>query len=344
MNRTKTVTASAARMGLLLLVGCALGLGAALMLVRPAAAEVNGPCGATLNGVNVASVDSSNRDNDIKVSQDASVPFLFTSDVGFVSHKIQLEFLGRWWTVSDKNDNGARQFSDSANVQDYATYGVGLYTVVGVGTLANGTTCTGAATVDVSGDPLTTVAGAVAVGAVALGTVVGLASGVTSAAKRLPVAEAPPPASTGSTAAEDEQAKALEEDWYARRLQEMKERDQGIWGCWSAAIMMLLTLPFMAISGGGRSPAPPPPVPAPKRRRLPWRPRVTLVGLICGIVAGAGVVVLLQQYSIAYPTRNEFITVLVAGAVVYGLLLPTLAGTVRWMRANRRLAAIRRSA
>jgi high-affinity Fe2+/Pb2+ permease len=108
--------------------------------------------------------------------------------------------------------------------------------------------------------------------------------------------------------------------------------------------MMLLTLPFMAISGGGRSPAPPPPVPAPKRRRLPWRPRVTLVGLICGIVAGAGVVVLLQQYSIAYPTRNEFITVLVAGAVVYGLLLPTLAGTVRWMRANRRLAAIRRSA
>ena len=141
------------------------------------------PCDATLNAVDVRGVDSGNRDNDIKVSQHDRVPIVMTSAKGFRSHKIHLEFSGRRWAVSNNTDDGSTTSSDSVNVDDYATWGVGLYKVVGVATLSDGTTCTGAATVDVSGNPLATVAGLVAAGTVVAGTVGAAATGALGAGR-----------------------------------------------------------------------------------------------------------------------------------------------------------------
>lgn len=60
------------------------------------------------------------------------------------------------------------------SVSDYATYGVGLYKVTSTATLSSGGSCSGSALVNVTGNPLTTVAGAAAAAGVGVG-VAGLA-------------------------------------------------------------------------------------------------------------------------------------------------------------------------
>ncbi len=101
--------ASGARMVLLILCAAALSLAWGLASVRTARAEIFGPgsCGATLNGVDVAGVDSGNRGDDISVRQHDIVPVTMTSAKGFKSHKIQLEFGGQRRTVSSKTDDGS---------------------------------------------------------------------------------------------------------------------------------------------------------------------------------------------------------------------------------------------
>ncbi len=74
------------------------------------------------------------------------------------------------------------------------------------------------------------------------------------------------------------------------------------------------------ISGGGQPPAPE------RGERLPrvgWRPRISAAALLGGLLAGAGIVVLLQQYAVAPLTRSLAIEGLVIGLVV-GLVLPSL--------------------
>lgn len=173
-----------------------------LATARTASAELTGACTATLNGVNVATLNSGNRANDIRVSQNATIPVVFTTTSGFASHQLQLEFAGRGWPISQKADNGAKQFTEQANVAQYAQYGVGLYKLIGVGALADGTSCSGAATIDVAGNPLETTAGQVAAGAVAVGTVVGLFSMAGAAA--------------ASPARDPNDSSRLAAEWYQR--------------------------------------------------------------------------------------------------------------------------------
>lgn len=295
---------------------------------RPAHAEITGDCQAFLNSEGVAPLNSADRSDDIHVKDDVRVPFQMSSPKGFKSHKIQLEFGGVRWTVSSKQDGGETQFSDSANVKDYATYGVGLYKVVGVATLMDGSTCTGAATVDVEGNPLSTVAGATAAGAVALGTVVGLASGAATAAG----------AGTGGQGEYDPEEPSSTE----------MTPQEGGWsmvGCFWTLPMLLLgvvMLPFLAVSPGGSEGGPPTTRAAHHIPRVRWRPRVTMLGVVTGLLAGAGGVVLLQQYALELPTQFVIVRTLLAGAVVYGLLVPTIGRTIAVMRVNRRLAMIER--
>lgn len=325
-------------------------VGALSAFTGTASAEISGPCGATLNGVDVKGVDSGNRDNDIKVSKDSKVPVVFTSAKGFKSHKIQLEFLSRRWTVSDQKDDGSTQFSDSVNVKDYAKYGVGLYKVVGVGTLVDGTTCTGAATVNVDGNPLTTVAGAVAAGSVAVATVgavaTGLAASSTSAGGLKPMQDVM------------DDLMDISDEVEAARLRAERLRAANaafglarVFGCIVVAALALLMLPFAAISGGGGSggsggavpPAGGPPAP----QRLPrarWTPRITLLGLVSGLLAGAGAVVLLQQYAIEYPTMAAAVRNVVIAVVLYGVVVPTIGRTLAVRRLNGRIAKLERTA
>lgn len=54
-----------------------------------------------------------------------------------------------------------------------------------------------------------------------------------------------------------------------------------------------------------------------------WTPRVSVVGILGGIVGAFGVVVLLQQYGRAYPTRSLLVVALAMGAIT-GVALPSL--------------------
>jgi hypothetical protein len=91
----------------------------------------------------------------------------------------------------------------------------------------------------------------------------------------------------------------------------------------------------MAMAGGGQPIAPTPT----KRRRMAWRPRLSVLGILGGLVAGAGVVVLLQQFSILFPTLTVAIIGL-AGGLAAGVLIPSLGALVRTRRVNRKLARL----
>jgi hypothetical protein len=328
---------------LLLIVGAATAAaGWGLTSAHVAHAEINRPdaCGATLDGVDVAPLDSSDRGDDIKVHQHDIVPVTMTSPIGFESHKIQLEFAGRRWTVSSKTDDGSTTFSDSVNIDDYATYGVGLYKVVGVATLTDGTKCGGAATVDVSGNPLATVAGAVAAGVVVAGTAGALASGGLAAGS---LGSAGNAAETAFTEGEQERLASLDQYEFAYHY-EPPPWPWSMFGCFWALPLMLLMLPFMAVAGGGAGPVEPQPGrELPRFPRVRWSPRITLLGAVSGLLAGLAVAVLLQQYSIEYPTQAAVIRDAVVGAVAYGLVLPTLGRTWAIRRFNRRIDALERT-
>src|SRR5438445_572873 len=141
-------------------------------LVTPAWADINGNCGATFKGVDIKGRGTSSAGDAIDVDNNEVVNVNMTSPAGFTSHKVELEIAGVSRTVSNQPDAGDTQWSDTVNVKDYAWMGVGLYTVTGSATLSDGSTCSGSALINVSGFPLTTVAG----GAAAAATIVGLAA------------------------------------------------------------------------------------------------------------------------------------------------------------------------
>jgi hypothetical protein len=122
------------------------------------------------------------------------------------------------------------------------------------------------------------------------------------------------------------------------------------WGCFCFAVVAFLLTPLLFVVGGApggvppRAPVAAPAAEQPPRRlpRAPWAPRVTLVGLVGGLLAGAGLLVLLQQFAVVYPTMSWAISLLVIGAVLYGLVVPTLGYTIGWMRLNGKVAKIER--
>jgi hypothetical protein len=322
-------------------------------------AEIDGPCGATVNGIDVNTLSSSDKGDAIKVDKGGQVALTMSSAVGFQSHKIELDYFGQKLPGDTNNDNGDTTFADFVNVDDYATAGVGLYKVYGTATLTDGTSCSGAVLIDVQGNPLTTVVGAVGAGAAAVGTV-GAAAGL------------------AASAASKSGGLGDLKDWIEDEFKETRERVESdtpdkptpdeaydevfdvvvggapappfnpfplLFGCLGTFIFTVITLPvrlpFMAISpgnGGGAPPARPA-----QRRRLPrarWTPRITLLGLISGIIAGAGGAILLQQYSGAIATRSLLVEMLIAGAVVYGLVIPTIGRTIAVMRVNARASQL----
>ncbi|MBI5285522.1 MAG: hypothetical protein HY874_10555 [Chloroflexi bacterium] len=343
--------------------------------VSTASAEIDGPCGATVNGIDVETLDSGDKGDAIKVKKGGQVELTMSSTVGFQSHEIELDYFGQKLPGDKRDDNGDSFFSDFVDVDDYATAGVGLYKVYGVATLTNGDVCSGAVLIDVEGNPLTTIAGAAGAGAVALGTVgaaAGLASSAASSSGGIGgIKDMVEEAFRESRATEKPAAGGLDDmkDMVEDAFRESRAKDEAaaeaarldrvlddlagngnpynplgaLFGCLGALVFAVITLPlrlpFMAISSGGDSA----PAPASKPRRFPrarWTPRITILGIICGLIAGAGAAVLLQQYSIAIATRALLIQMLIAGVVVYGLVMPTIGRTIAVMRVNGRVSQL----
>jgi hypothetical protein len=324
--------------------------------VSTASAEIDGPCGATVNGIDVETLDSSDTGDAIKVQKGGQVELTMSTTTGFESHEIELDYFGQRLPGDKRDDNGDNFFSDFVDVDDYATAGVGLYKVYGVATLTDGDVCSGAVLIDVDGNPLTTIAGGVAAGAVAIGTA-GAAMGTIASARSTAgglggiqdmVEDAFREERKREEAAED----ASRLDNLYDELADIAAGDAppfnpfgGLFGCLGALVFAIITLPvrlpFMAIASGGGGTA----GSSPRKRRFPrarWTPRITLLGIICGLLAGAGAAVLLQQYSIAIATRGLLIQTLIAGIAVYGLVLPTIGRTIAVMRVNGRVSSLER--
>jgi hypothetical protein len=203
----------------------ALAAAAGLVAPQAALAEIDGPCQATVAGQNVATRDTSATGDPIEVREKARVPVTMSATRGITGLKVELEFGGIGWTVHDEPTEG-ESWARTVDIGDYSKYGVGLYKIVGTSG-GQGFSCTGAALVEVEGDPLRTVAG-----------LVGLALAVVG----------------------------------------------GLGVLWVA---------FRARSGAA-----------------------PVVGLILGVLLGAGVAVLLQQFAILYPSLIVALIALGGGALL----------------------------
>ena len=137
----------------------------AAIVVPSAAAEISGPCNATINGQNVKDHGTGAFAGAITVENDAIVPVTMSAGSQISHLKIQIQFAGMSWTVRDKASHG-KSWSSDVKVNNYAKWGVGLYKVVGS---SGGVSCSGSALVKVKGNPLTTVAGIVGLVAALMG-------------------------------------------------------------------------------------------------------------------------------------------------------------------------------
>ena len=133
-----------------------------LLASSPAGATVNGPCSASIAGEDVRAHGTGATSVAISVAKGTSVPVTMRSAQPITHLQVQLEFGGFRWTVHNKPTTGT-SWVQSVAVDRYATYGVGLYKVIGSSS-AGGSSCSGAALVKVGGNPLATVAGGVAAG------------------------------------------------------------------------------------------------------------------------------------------------------------------------------------
>jgi len=154
----------------------AVGLAALGLAVATAGADISGPCSASLAGTNVAGHSTGATGKPIVVGHDSSVPIVMSASGQLTHVKIQLEFAGISWVVKDKAVK-TPVYSDTIPVKDYATYGVGLYKVSGVGS-GPGLSCSGSALVRVKGNPLLSVAGIGGLAATLLGAAGVVAGGI----------------------------------------------------------------------------------------------------------------------------------------------------------------------
>jgi hypothetical protein len=313
---------------LVLAITAALTLSTLPALALLSSADVNGDCSAAINGVDIRGLSSSNAGDAIEVKEHTAVPVTMQSAAGITHLKVQIEFAGARWTVRDEPTSGT-SWENTVPVDKYAKWGVGLYKVVGQSEGPAGT-CSGSALVRVVGNPLTTVVGAAAAGITALGAV-GLAA-------------------AGASSALGGQAEArTAEEWVTDQIERAGQIDKeqedvqfihaNMWDyCfWFVLPGLLLTGAAMAAGAG------PPPTPK-KGTRLPrvgWRPRISVAGLVGGLLAGAGTVVLLQQYAVVYPTRAVAIEGLVGGLAL-GLVIPSLLRVFAVGRVNRAIARAER--
>lgn len=304
-------------------------------MVSPAWAEVEGNCEATFKDVNVRGLDSGSKGDKIDVDGDEVVVVNMTSPVGFASHKVKLEIAGASRTISNKTDDGDTQWSETVNVKDYAWLGAGLYKVIGSATLTDGSTCSGAALINVKTFPLATVAG----GAAAVVAVVGVFAMATTSVV---------------SAREGDRASAKVEDWVGNELAkaagspaaaappepEWTIIDEIMWQL-SGPLgpCLIMAIPGIILTGAAMAtPQSGPPVAGrPLRRRARWLPRITVAGVFGGLLAGLGIVVLLQQFAVMPLTLTLLIEGLVAGLIL-GIVLPSLGKLRSVMRVNATVA------
>jgi hypothetical protein len=140
-----------------------LGLAAA----PEAAATIEGPCEATVAGQDVVARDTFARSDAISVPQTGAVAVTVTADRPIDRLRLEIEFAGVRYTAHDEPTT-VPSSTGVVPVDEYATYGIGLYKIVGTAT-GQGFTCEAVALVDVQGNPLETAMGAIGVAMIIVG-------------------------------------------------------------------------------------------------------------------------------------------------------------------------------
>lgn len=135
---------------------------ASLTLASPAAATIEGPCTAEIAGVDIGGHAVGATSDPIVVSSERPVSVTMESQQDIDRLKVELEFAGLRWTVHDRPSTGD-SWASEVPVDDYASYGLGIYKVVASSQGPGGLDCEGAALVEVAGenplDPLSTPVG-----------------------------------------------------------------------------------------------------------------------------------------------------------------------------------------
>jgi hypothetical protein len=315
-----------------------LGMGA---LGAPSAlADIEGNCEASINGVPVRGLSDSDPDDAIQVQEGQVIPVEFTSDAGFASHKVKLQATsigGTAVTVSNETDDGEDSFTDEVNVDDYAWAGAGLYRVSGTATLSDGSTCSGAALVNVDKAITETAAGMIALGATALGVTGLLATNVAAGAEVFSrpkkaeewvmdeIEKAPDVGRAGSPTTSQDDVAPPDSLWFDLCL---------FWtlpALVATGLIMVGLLPTGALPGGSAGGVR-------SIRRVAWKPRISAVGLLGSVLFGLGYVVVLQQSGELFPGMSDFLMYIGIGLVL-GVILPSLIRVVAVMRTNRAIAS-----
>ena len=308
----------------------ALGLLAVVVSPQPAGATVQGGCIATINHINAAQNFTS--DNAIEVYEHSSVDVFMQMNAPVHRRLTYLSFgVGPSALVGDETDPSSS--STTVNVDQYASYGVGLYRVEVTATSISGQSCRVSALVKVDGNPETTVAGGAATGAEVL-ALLGIAGAGVRAAN-------PGEAGTGTDTPDNPDdpydkggmpKDPLLADTPVQAIDRM-EAGMGMFGFCLLASLPALFMTSAAMVGGAAPGAGPV-----RLRRYHWRPRLSLVGMVSGVVGGLAAMILLQQTGKLFPSYELLGRALVAGLVA-GILIPSLARVIAVRRANRRVAA-----
>ena len=286
-----------------------------------AADSFNGRCTGSATGRNIAGMTKSNPlllKEHQRFAASGTADFASASDPTSVAAKIQI--ISGLFGVTTTNDGGTgNQWSSSrVNVDDYFTYGVGLYQVDITVSGPSGS-CSATAYVKLDGNPLTKPAGIAGAVAVVAG------AGVGARARRK---------GQNPMKADDNEAFVSEmlddSDKHAAAVaadpQEPDVGDMGIFefsryllGCWTVAFSALPLFGMGVGAGVGAAPIAPRPVAWSKKVRVHGHP---ILGFFSGLIAGLGAVVLLWQYAIW--------TLEVWNTIGIPVLIGILAGVWAW--------------
>lgn len=323
----------------------------------PAAAQVEGPCTITVTTEGqTGDVNSHATPQTALPVQYGQIVHIDTVSTGAITaHQIELELAGISWIADEGLDSG-NSWGGEAEVSQYAG-GFGLHKVTGV-SFGPGA-CSGTAYVLVEGgNPLggpvgAGAAAATGVGALALATTTVRAGkeGSDAVEELNPkvgpkqiyidghyVDVAPPePDVFDEGLTPEERMKLIQQemlDLVAAAAAIEKKTGRPFTMCALALPRAILFTMGTMLAGAG---APAAPLPY-SLRRVPWRPRFSLVGMGGGLLTALGTLVLLQQYGVVYPTLTVTIVGLLLG-VFTSVLIPSLVRIASVGRVNRAIAA-----
>jgi hypothetical protein len=316
--------------------------GAGFVLAGPSLdghAEVSGAgCSAHIAGVDVANVNSQDQSTAIHVQNTDSIRIDLSGESGQTGVHVDYNVAGG---LSIGKDGSGTSYT--ATVGDYANV-TGLYLVQGASRPSGA--CTAAALVQVDGNPLSSPIGDAAAGLTALGGLMVLGGGAVAAGQSGGETDASASMDGGEPKSLYDQGQLTEFD--NRVIMRAGQADPGdaSWekqlgkmkntGFCGAALPMALLMTTLVMMGA----VPPGGVPQ-QRPRVPrarWRPRLSVLGILGGLLGSLGAVLLMELNGTVYPTRQWTIEALVGGLLV-GLIIPSLGNAIATWRINRRRAA-----